>query len=71
MEYQLAEIPIGKEQNALLVPGCRQDILIRKTRRVLARDGRHVMAKRAKVGNQPEIGQACLHIRPGQVWMGS
>ena len=56
VEDQLAEIPIGNKQNALLVPGDCKDILINKTMRVLARDGRNVMAKLTKVGNQPEIG---------------
>jgi hypothetical protein len=37
-EDQLAEIPIGNEQNAFLVPGDRKDILIGKTMRVVARD---------------------------------
>jgi hypothetical protein len=55
MEDQFPEIAVGNEQNALLVPCDRKDILIGKTRRVLARDGRNVMAKFAKVGNQPEI----------------
>jgi hypothetical protein len=56
VEDQLAEVPVGNEQNAFLVPGDRKDILIGKTLRVVARDGRDVMAKRTEVGNQPEIG---------------
>jgi hypothetical protein len=56
VEDQLAEIPIGNEQNPLLVSGDRKDILVSKTMRVVARDGRNVMAKPAKMGDQPEIG---------------
>jgi hypothetical protein len=56
MEDQLTEVAIGNKQNALLVAGDRKDILIGKTRRVLTRDSRNVMAKLTKVGNQPEVG---------------
>ena len=51
VEDQLAEIAVGHNQNPPLLPGDRQDILIGKTRRIVARDGRNVMAKLAKVGN--------------------
>jgi hypothetical protein len=53
---QFAEIPVSNEQNTLLVPGDCQDILIGRAMRVVARDGRNVMAKLTKVGNQPEVG---------------
>jgi hypothetical protein len=39
VEDQLAEIAIGNDQNPLLLPGDRQDILIGKTGRVVSRDG--------------------------------
>jgi hypothetical protein len=55
VEDQLTEIAVGNEQNPLLFPSDGKDILISKTRGVLARDRRNVMAKLAKVGNQPEI----------------
>src|SRR5262249_10366394 len=53
---QLAEIPVSNDQNPRLLPGDCQNILIGKTRRILARDGRNVMAKGAKVGNKAKIG---------------
>lgn len=53
---QLAEIPVSNDQNPRLLPGDGQHILIGKTRRILARDGRNVMAEMAKVGNKAKIG---------------
>jgi hypothetical protein len=56
VKNQLAEVAVGNEQNALLAPGDCQDIFISKTMGIIAGDGRNVMAKLAKVDNQPEIG---------------
>ena len=55
VEDQLAEIAIGNDQNSLLLPGNRQDVLIREAWRVVARDGRHVMAEASKVGNEAKV----------------
>src|SRR5436190_17021718 len=46
VEDQLTEIAVGNQQNALLVPGDRKDILIGKTMRVVAgrRPKRHGQA---------------------------
>jgi hypothetical protein len=56
VENQFAKIAVGDHQNPLLLPGDGQDILIGKSRWIVARDGLSVMAKLAKVGNQPEVG---------------
>jgi hypothetical protein len=53
---QLAEIPVSNDQNPRLLPGDCQNILIGKTRRILARDGRNVMAEMAKVRHKAKIG---------------
>jgi hypothetical protein len=45
MEDQLAEIAISDDQNPLLARCNRQDVIIRKTRRVIARDRGHVMPR--------------------------
>ena len=50
-----AEIAIGHDQNPPRGPGDGEDILIGKAGRIGARDGLHVMATLAKVGNQPEV----------------
>jgi hypothetical protein len=55
VEDQLAEVAVSNEQNALLVPGYCQDILISKTGRVLAGDSRNVVAKLTKVRDKAEI----------------
>jgi hypothetical protein len=55
LKDQLAEIPVSNDQYPLLFSGNGQDILIGKTRRIIARDSGHVMAKVAKVGNQSKI----------------
>src|SRR5215211_6891893 len=47
---QLAEIPVSDDQNPRLFPGDCQDILIGKTRRIIARDSHNIMTKVAKVG---------------------
>ena len=56
VEDQFAEIPVGNEQNAFLVPSDGKDIFISKTMGVLARDGRNVMAELTNMSNQPKIG---------------
>jgi hypothetical protein len=56
VEDQLAEIAVGDYQYPSLFPGDRQDVLIGKTRRVVLRDGLNIMAKLAKVRDQPEVG---------------
>jgi hypothetical protein len=53
---QLAEIPVGDQQNSLPFPGKGKDILIGKTGRVIAGNARNIMTEAAKVGDQPEIG---------------
>ena len=53
---QFAEIPISDDQNTHLFPGDGQDILIGKTRRIMARDGCNVMAEMAQVRNKAKIG---------------
>lgn len=55
VEDQLAEIAVGNQQNPLLLAGDGKDILISQTMRVIARDGRNVVAELAKVGNQSKI----------------
>ena len=56
MKDQLAEIPVSNDQNPRLLPGNGQDILISKTRRILARDGHNIMAEVAKVRNKAKVG---------------
>ena len=51
----LAKIPISDDQHPRLFPGDGQDILIRKTRRIMARDSGNVMAKLTKVRNQSKV----------------
>src|SRR5262249_14153554 len=51
-----AEAPVSNDQNPRLLPSDGQHILIGKTRRILARDGRNIMAKGAKVGHKAKIG---------------
>jgi hypothetical protein len=51
VEDQLAEIAVSNHQDPSLLPGDSQDIRIGKTRRIVARDGGHVMAELAKVRN--------------------
>ncbi len=53
---QLAEIPVSDDQHAFLFPRDGQDILIGKTRRIIARDGLHVMAELEKVRNKSKVG---------------
>src|SRR6266446_10595922 len=52
---QLAEIPISDDQHTRLFPGNGQDIVIGKTRRIMARDCGNVMATLTKVGNQSKV----------------
>jgi len=52
---QLAEIPISDDQHTRLFPGNGQDIVIGKTRRLMARDCGNVMATLTKVGNQSKV----------------
>ena len=55
VEDQLAEIAIGNDQNSLLLPGNRQDGLIRQTMREIARDGGNVVSEVSKVIDKAEI----------------
>src|SRR5215218_5358267 len=55
VEDQLAKIPIGNHENAPLLPGKRQDVLIRKAMGVVAGDCRNVMAKPAQVVNEAKV----------------
>ena len=55
VEDQLAEIPVRNDEDPLLPPGNRQDILIGKTMRVIARDSGNVMAEASKVGDQSKV----------------
>ena len=48
-------VPVSDDQNTLFFPGDCQDILIGKARRIIARNGRNVMAKVAKVGNKSKV----------------
>jgi hypothetical protein len=52
---KLTEIAVGNHQNQSLFPGDCQDILIGKTRRIIAGDDMNVMTELAKVGNQSEV----------------
>ena len=56
VEDQLAEIPVRNNEDPLLLPGNRQDVLIRQAMRVISGDGRNVVAKISKVVDQAEIG---------------
>ena len=56
VEDQLAEIPIGNHQNALLSPRDGQDILVGETMRVVAGDGGYVVTKASKVVNEAKVG---------------
>jgi hypothetical protein len=62
LKDQLAEIPVRNDQNPRLLPGDGQNILIGKTRRILARDGRNVMAEMAKVRNKAKVGALIKEI---------
>jgi hypothetical protein len=55
VEDQFAEIPVGHHQNALLRPRNGQDILVGKAVRVVAGDGRNIVAELAEVGNEAKI----------------
>ena len=52
---QLAEIPVSNDQYTRLLPGNGQDILISKTRGIIARDGHNIMAEIAKVRNKAKV----------------
>ena len=52
---QLAEIPVSNDQHTRLLPGDGQDILIGKTRRIIARDSGNVVAKLTKVQYQSKV----------------
>jgi hypothetical protein len=47
VENQLTEILVSDHENAVFAPGDGQDILIRKTGRILAGDRNHIMAQGA------------------------
>src|SRR5689334_18299695 len=53
---QLAKIPIGNDENAPLLSGKREDVLICKAMGVVAGDCRNVMAEAAKIGNEAKVG---------------
>jgi hypothetical protein len=50
MEDQLAEIAVSNDQDPLLLPCELKNVLIRKTRRVVAGDSGNVVAEASKVG---------------------
>src|SRR6266702_161213 len=52
---QLAKIPVGDDQHTRLFPCDGQDILIRKTRRIMARESGNVMATRTQVRHQSKV----------------
>src|SRR5215468_5604968 len=52
---QLTKIPVYHDQNTRLLPGDCQDIFIGKTRWVIARDSRDVMATLTERGNQSKV----------------
>ena len=52
---QLAEVPISDDEHPRFFPGDGQDILIGKTRRIIAGDSGNIMAKLTKVGNQSKV----------------
>ena len=56
VEDQLAEVAASDYQHPSFWPGDRQDILIGKPGRIVARDGGNVMTEVAKMGNQPKVG---------------
>ena len=56
VEDQLAEIPVGHHQDALLSPCDGQDIFISKAVRVVAGDGGYVVTKASKVVNEAKVG---------------
>jgi len=56
VEDQLAEIAIGNDKDALLSASNSKNILIGKAMRVIAGDGRDVVAELLEVGYQPKIG---------------
>ena len=55
VEDQLAEIPVRNDEDPLLLPGNRQDVLIRQSMGVIPRDGSNVVAKGSKVGDQSKV----------------
>ena len=55
IEDQLAEIAVGNDQDPLLSPGNRQDVLIRKAMRVIPGDGCNVVAEGSKVVDKAEL----------------
>src|SRR5207237_3308219 len=52
---QFAEISVSDDQSTRLFPCDCQDILIGKTRRIIARDSSNVMAKLTKVRHQSKV----------------
>jgi hypothetical protein len=56
VENQLAEIAVRNNQNALLLPGDRQDVLIGKPRRVVTGDSGNIVGEASKVVDEAEIG---------------
>ena len=55
VEYQLPEIAIGNQQNALLVASDRKDILVSKAVWVVLGDSRDVVAEVAKMRNEAKV----------------
>ena len=61
IENQLAEIPVGNNQNSLFLAGDRKDILVGKTMGVISGDGRNVVAEGSKVVDKAKVSldRAC------------
>lgn len=53
---QLTEIPVGNDEDPLLLPGNRQHVLIRKAMRVIAGDGCDVVTVASKVLDKAKVG---------------
>jgi hypothetical protein len=53
---QLTEIPVGNDEDPLLLPGNRQHVLISKAMRVVSRDGRDVVTVASKVLDKTKVG---------------
>jgi hypothetical protein len=49
VENQFTEIPVGNNEDPLLLPGDRKNILVGKTMGVVSGDGRNVVAEISKV----------------------
>jgi hypothetical protein len=56
VENQFSEIPVRDQQDPLLLPRNGENIFIAETGRVVAGNGRNIMAEVPEVVNQPEVG---------------